>query len=67
MGTFAETANGDYRSLFARQGKKNFSFPFAKNKRKFAASVFCLQQTNGSCLFLLVPFSSYKHIYTESI
>jgi hypothetical protein len=37
MGTFAETANVDYRLLIANQGKK--------------ASVFRLQKTNGSLLF----------------
>jgi hypothetical protein len=38
---------------------ENFRFPFsfAANKRKFAVSVFRLQQTNGNCRFQLVPFS----------
>jgi hypothetical protein len=53
MGTFAETAIVDY------PGKTSFHFPFpfAGNKRKFSFSVFRLQQTNGSCRFLLALFS----------
>jgi hypothetical protein len=44
MGTFAETANVDYRLSFVNQGKTNFRFPvaFAENKRKFAVTVFCI-------------------------
>jgi hypothetical protein len=59
MGTFAETANVDYRLSFAIQGKQIsvFHFRFAEKKRKFAVSVFHLQQTNGSCRFPLVLFS----------
>jgi hypothetical protein len=34
-----------------------FLYLFAENKRKFVVSVFRLQKTNGSCPFLLVPFS----------
>jgi hypothetical protein len=37
----------------------NFCFPFAENQRKFAVSVFCLQQINGSCRFQSVLFSIY--------
>ncbi len=37
-----------------------FHFLFAENKRKFVTSVFNLQQTNGSCHFLLVPFYVYS-------
>jgi hypothetical protein len=46
MGTFAETANVDYRLSFANPGKQTsvFSFPFAENRRKFAVFVSCLQQ-----------------------
>jgi hypothetical protein len=45
--------------------KTNFylPFPFAVNTRKFAVSFFGLQQTNGSCHFLLVPFSIYIYIH----
>jgi hypothetical protein len=59
MGTFAETAIVDYTISFADQGKKNicFQFPSAANKWKFAISVFLLLKTNGSCHFLLFPFS----------
>ncbi len=39
-------------------------FPSAENKRKFAVSVFRLQQTNRSSRFPLVPFSVY--IFTET-
>jgi hypothetical protein len=53
MGTFAETANVDYRLSFADQGKETHSFPFAENKQKFC----CFR-------FPLVPFSVY--IYTET-
>jgi hypothetical protein len=51
IGTFAKTAIINYHA------RKNFRFmfPFAANIRKFAVSVFCLQQTNGSCRFPLVP------------
>ncbi len=42
-----------------------FPFPFAANKCKFAVSIFCLQQTNGSCCFLLVLF--FACIYTVPI
>jgi hypothetical protein len=38
MGTFAETANIDYRLSFANQGKQT--------------SIFRLQKTNGIVLFL---------------
>jgi hypothetical protein len=55
-----KTANVDYRLSFA--GKENklsghhgqtsiFHFLFAENKRKFAVSVFRLQQINGSFPF----------------
>jgi hypothetical protein len=48
MGTSAETAI----VLFADQGKQTsfFCLSFSK-KRKFAVSIFRLQQTNGSCPF----------------
>ncbi len=49
MGTFAETANLDYRLSFVDQGK--------------VCHFRCLQQLNGSCLFLIVPFSEYIFIY----
>jgi hypothetical protein len=70
MGTFAETASVDYRFLFADQGKQTpFSFSIS-SKRKFVVSVFCLEQTNGSYLFLLVPYTytyiemaAYTYIY----
>jgi hypothetical protein len=41
MGTFAETANSDYRLSFADQRKQTsvFLFLFAENKRKLAISV----------------------------
>jgi hypothetical protein len=53
MGTFSKTAIFDYCLLSANQGKTNFHFPFlfAANK-KFAISVFYLQQAIGSCHFL---------------
>ncbi len=42
-------------------------FPFASNKWKFAVSILHLQQTNGSCRFLFIPFSVkiYKYMYRE--
>jgi hypothetical protein len=45
MGTFAETANliTVYRLPIQTTV---FRFPFGENKRKFAVSFFCLQQTN---------------------
>ncbi len=47
----------------------NFRFPSqcAANKRKFVVSAFRLQQTNGNCRFLLVPFFIYIYIYTVYI
>jgi hypothetical protein len=52
MGTFAETAIADYRyHLPTKENKCQFSFSFAANRRKFAVSVFHLQQTNRSCHF----------------
>jgi hypothetical protein len=51
MGTFSETA------IVAQETSYRFPIPFAANKRKFAVSVLCLQKTNGSCHFSLVPFS----------
>jgi hypothetical protein len=58
MGTFAETVNVVYRLSFADQGRQIsvFHFQFAENNWKFPIFAFCLQQTNGSCRFLLVPF-----------
>jgi hypothetical protein len=59
MGTFAETAIVDYRLSFADQGKQTSVFRFAaSNKRKYAVSVFRLQETNGS-----VPFSICLYLY----
>jgi hypothetical protein len=47
--------NSNRRLMFivCRRRKTNFSFPFpfAAIKRKFAVSVFHLQQTNGNCCF----------------
>jgi hypothetical protein len=48
MGTFAETANGDYRSLFTRQGK--------------ITSVFRLQKTNGSLPLLFSVCSKQMEV-----
>jgi hypothetical protein len=62
MGTLAETANVDYRFRLRTKENKH-RFPFAGNKRKFAVSVFCLQQTNRSCRFPLVPFYIYIYIH----
>jgi hypothetical protein len=49
MGTFPETAIVDCLLSFADQGKQTF--------------LFCLQQTNGSCRFLLIPFSVCVYVY----
>jgi hypothetical protein len=51
MGTFAETANVDYRSTFADQGKQTSIFLFHKNKGSlpFLFSV-CSEQTKVSVL-----------------
>jgi hypothetical protein len=54
MGTLAEAAIVDYILSFANQ--------------QIPISVFCLQQTNGSCYLLLVLFKygkqNYNDIYT---
>ncbi len=39
-----------------------FPFPFAANRRKFAISILRLQQTNGNCRFLLVPFFTFVSV-----
>ncbi len=52
-----------------RPRKTNFSiliFPFTENKGKFVVSVVRLQQTHGSCCFLLVPFCVYIYIETAA-
>jgi uncharacterized membrane protein YbhN (UPF0104 family) len=54
MGTFTETAIFDNLLSFADQGKQTSAFRF--RLRKFAVSVFHLQQTNGNWRFLLNPF-----------
>jgi hypothetical protein len=65
MGTLSKTTIVDYCLTLADQGKKlPFSFPSAANKRRFAVSVFSLQQTNGSHRFLLVPFSICRILET---
>jgi hypothetical protein len=57
MGTFTETAFIHYcLSLADQETNFRFLFPFAAKKLKFVVSVFCLQQTNGSCHFPLVAF-----------
>jgi hypothetical protein len=62
MGTFAETANVDYRLSFADQGKQTAIFHFRLRKqRKFSIFVFRLQQTNRSCRFPLVQFSQIEN------
>ncbi len=53
MGTFAETAIVDYRLLFADQEKQTsvFRFKMQQNKRKFAISVFRLQEQTEVAVF----------------
>jgi hypothetical protein len=53
---FAETANVNYRLSLPTKEKSNFCFSFAENRRKFAISIFQLQQAKESCRFLLVRF-----------
>jgi hypothetical protein len=64
MGTFAGTANVDYRLLFADQGKLTyvFCFPFAENKGKFAASVFRFRKQTEVAIFRKFRFP-YIYIY----
>jgi hypothetical protein len=59
MGTFAATANLNYRLLFAGQGKQTSIF-VCRKQMEVCHFVFRLQQTNGSCCFPLVPFF---HVY----
>jgi hypothetical protein len=67
MGTSAETANVVYCLSFANQGKQTSVLcQFAKNKQKFAISVFRLQLTNGSCDFPLVPLFIYIYIQSAA-
>jgi hypothetical protein len=66
MGTFAETAIIEYRFLFADPRKTNFRFPFsfAANRRKFAVSVFYLQQNKRELPFFVNSvFRMYIYIY----
>jgi hypothetical protein len=58
MGTFAESAiiNTIYH-LPTKKNKLPISISFAGKKQKFAISALCLQKTNVSCSFPLVPFS----------
>ncbi len=42
--------------LLTKKTNFRFPFPFEANKRKFALSVYRLQQTNRSCRFPLVPY-----------
>jgi hypothetical protein len=67
MGTFAETGNVDYHLSFADQGKETsvFQFRLQQTSKNFPFSVFCLQQTYGTCCFPLVPFSLY--IFVSSV
>jgi hypothetical protein len=69
MGTFAETANVDFYLSFANQGKETsvFQFRLQQTNKNFPFSVFCLQQTYGTCRFLLVPFSIYIYPYVSSV
>jgi hypothetical protein len=52
--------------LPAKESKLLCSVFRLQNKRKFAVSVFRLQQINRRCPFPLVPFSVYKYIYWNS-
>ncbi len=57
MGTFALTANVDYRLLFAHQGKQ----------REVAVSVFHLQQTIYIYIqYIYVYMYIYTYIYTDN-
>jgi hypothetical protein len=62
MGTFAETAIVDYRTVYCLPTKENvhFPFPFAANKWKFVVSVLRLQKTNGSCYTPFVLFGEFR-------
>ncbi len=62
MGTYAETANVDHSLSIAYRGKQTSIFQFFGRKLMEVCS-FCLQQTNGSCHFPLVPSSVYLYIY----
>jgi hypothetical protein len=41
-----------------RKTNSHFSFPFVANKWKLSISIFCLQQTNWNCHFLLVLYAA---------
>jgi hypothetical protein len=56
-----QTSIAFYR-LPIKENKLPFPLPIAANKRKFAVSIFHLQQTNGSRRFPLVRFSVYIYI-----
>ncbi len=42
----------------SRKTNSHFPFPFAANKWKLSISIFCLQQTNWNCHFLLVLYAA---------
>ncbi len=58
MGTFAETANVDYRLSFADQEKQTsvFRFPFS-----------ILQQSKGSCRFPYIYKNTYIHVFIYAV
>ncbi len=79
MGTFAATANVNYRLLFADQGNqtsvlrfclyqtnRSFPFLFAANKQNFSIFVFCLLRTNGICCLFTENGELYIYIYMLS-
>jgi hypothetical protein len=67
MGTFAETAIVDTVHLPTKENNLPFSVSACSKKRKFAVSVFHLQQTNRNCDFTSVPFSIYKYIQKKEL
>jgi hypothetical protein len=61
MGMFVETVIVTVYHLPTKENKLPFSV--WSKKRKFVISIFCMQQTNGSFRFLLVPFSVCVYVY----
>ncbi len=60
-------SNCHLQFIVCQPRKKNFRFlfPLAPKLMKFVVYIFCLQQINVSCRFLLVLLSLYIYIYIQ--
>jgi hypothetical protein len=64
MGTFAETANVDYRLLFADQGKQTSAFPLQKtNKSLPLIFLVCKTEVAVFRMYIYIYILIWQHIY----